>query len=138
MRGSFSTLAILLVLSVFALPVFGANPASGELGGKEETVWDGGPFYASNPATTAGAVKQVPCDLGQPVCDSYRLTVASGVKQVLVAIAPAQGFETDDYDLYVYDDKGVQIATCADGDGYESVIIDNGGSAYFDVRRAET
>jgi hypothetical protein len=134
MRGSFSTLVILVVLSVFALPIFGANPASGELGGKEETVWDGGPFYASNPATTAGAVKQVPCDLGQPVCDSFRLTVASGVKQVLVAIAPAQGFETDDYDLYVYNDKGVQIATDADADGYESVVIDNSGSAYFDVR----
>jgi hypothetical protein len=121
-------LGILVVLSVFALSAFAAEPANGNLGGqKEESVWAGGPFYVPNPATTGGAVKQVPCDLGQPACDSYRLTVASGIKQVLIAIAPAQGFESDDYDLYVYNDKGIQIANDADGDGYESAVIDNDG-----------
>jgi hypothetical protein len=136
MRFRLSGLRILIVLSGFAFSAAAAERADGNLGGqKEEAVWSGGPFYISNPATTAGAVKQVPCDLGQPVCDSYRLTVATSVKQVLIAIAPAQGFETDDYDLYVYDDKGVQIANDADGDGYESAVIDNGGtSAYYDVR----
>ena len=127
-------LVVLVVLGVFTLSAGAANPANGNLGGKEETIWAGGPFYAPNPATTGGAVKQVPCDLGQPVCDSFRLTVASGVKQVLIAIAPAQGFEADDYDLYVYNDKGVQIASDADADGYESTVIENSGSAYFDVR----
>lgn len=128
-------LVVLVVLGVFTLSAAAANPANGHLGGqKEETVWAGGPFYVPNPATTAGAVKQVPCDLGQPACDSFRLTVASGVKQVLIAIAPAQGFEADDYDLYVYNDKGIQIASDADGDGYESAVIENSGSAYFDVR----
>jgi len=129
-------LMVLVILSVFALSAVAAEPANGNLGGqKEEAVWAGGPFYIPNPSTTAGAVKQVPCDLGQPVCDSYRLTVASGIKQVLIAIAPAQGFESDDYDLYIYNDKGVQIANDADGDGYESAVIDNDGtSAYYDVR----
>ena len=133
--SNFLRVAILTIVTLAALSALAANPANGTLGGnKEEAVWNGGPFYVSNPATTAGAVKQVPCDLGQPACDSYRLTVDSKVKQVLIAIAPAQGFEADDYDLYVYDDKGVQIATDADADGYESTIIDNSGSAYFDVR----
>jgi len=131
----FRNLVVLVVLGVFALAAGAAQPANGGLDGqKEEAVWRGGPFYISNPATTAGLIKQAPCDLGQPSCDSYRLTVASGVKQVLIAIAPAQGFESDDYDLYVYDDKGVQIAMDADGDGYESTVIENSGSAYFDVR----
>jgi len=136
MKFRLGGLGILAVLSVFAFSAFAAEPANGNLGGqKEESVWAGGPFYVPNPATTGGAVKQVPCDLGQPVCDSYRLTVASGIKQVLFAIAPAQGFESDDYDLYIYNDKGIQIANNADGDGYESAVIDNdGSSAYYDVR----
>lgn len=135
MKFRLSGLGILVVVSLFAFPAMAANPANGELGAKEETVWAGGPFYASNPATTAGAVKQVPCDLGQPACDNFRLTVASGVKQVLIAIAPDAGFEADDYDLDVYNDKGVRIANDADADGYESVVIENDGtSAYYDVR----
>ena len=135
MKQHGTSLGIVILFSVLALSIHAAEPANGNVGGKDEAVWSGGPFYVSNPATTAGAVKQVPCDLGQPVCDSYRLTVDSGVKQVLVAIAPAQGFDTDDYDLYVYNDKGVQIATDADADGRESTVIANDGtSAYFDVR----
>lgn len=135
-RFRLASLGIIILLNTLALSASAANPADGTLSGqKDEAIWTGGPFYVSNPATTAGAVKQAPCDLGQPSCDSYRLTVASNVKQVLIAIAPAQGFESDDYDLYVYNDKGVQIAYDADGDGYESAVIDNDGtSAYYDVR----
>ena len=131
----FTRLLVLVVLGMFTVTAFAANPASGTLSGqKDESVWAGGPFYVPNPATTGGAVKQVPCDLGQPSCDSYRLAVDASVKQVLIAIAPSQGFEADDYDLYIYDDKGVQIANDADGDGYESAVIENNGSAYYDVR----
>jgi hypothetical protein len=134
----FRTLFSVVVLAIVALTAFSAfaaNPAAGSVQGqKDETVWNGGPFYAPNPATTAGLVKQGPCDVGQPACDSFRLTVDPGVKQILVAIAPAQGFETDDYDLYIYDDKGNQISMNADGDGYESAVFDNSGLAYFDVR----
>lgn len=131
----FSRLVVIVVGMMLSLSAFAANPASGSVDGqKDEAVWTGGPFYAPNPSTTGGLVKQVPCDVGQPVCDNFRVTAASSVKQLLIAIAPAQGFETDDYDLYVYNDQGVQIAYNADGDGYESVVIDNTGSAYFDVR----
>lgn len=123
-----------VILATVALTASAATPSNGSLGSKEESTWGGGPFYAPNPLTTGGVTKQVPCDLGSPVCDSYRLNVASGIKQVLIAIAPGTGFETDDYDLYVYDDKGILIASDATEDGYESVVINNSGSAYFDVR----
>jgi hypothetical protein len=131
----FRSLVVLVVVTLAAFSTFAANPASGSLSGRDESTWNGGPFYVSNPATTAGLIKQGPCDAGAPVtCDSYRLTVDSGVKQVLVAISPAQGFEADDYDLYIYDDKGNQVAMNADGDGYESAVFDHTGAAYYDVR----
>lgn len=124
-----------VVVILCAFSATAAEPSSGSLGTRTEATWAGDTYYVSNPATTAGAVKQVPCDVGQPVCDSYRLTVASGVKQVLIAIAPATGFEADDYDLYVYNSAGVQIANSATESGHESAVIDNDGtSAYFDVR----
>ena len=132
---SLSFTLALITVTVFALSAVAAEPANGSVGSKDDATWSGGPFYVSNPLTTAGATKQVPCDLGSPVCDSFRLTVGSGVKQVLVGIAPAQGFETDDYDLYVYNSAGVLIASHADEDGYESVVIENDGtSAHYDVR----
>jgi hypothetical protein len=120
----------------FSFSVFGAAPSSGTLDSQNgEVTWNGGPFYVSNPTTTLGLTKQVPCDVGAPACDNFRLTVsAKGVKQVLIAIAPGSGVEADDYDLYVYDDGGVLIASDASGDGFESVIIDVGDSAYYDIR----
>ena len=129
----FVVTAILITLPIAAMA---ASPASGSLASKnDEVTWSGGPFYLSNPLTTAGATKQVPCDLGSPTCDTFRVTVASGsVKQVLIAIAPNAGFEDDDYDLHVYDDKGVRIAESAGEGGNEAVVINTGTSAYFDVR----
>lgn len=136
-RLSRSVLMVLTVLAILPLTAFAASPANGSIANKnDEATWNGGPFYASNPATTGGVVKQVPCDLGSPSCDSFRLTVSGGgIKQVLVAIAPAAGFETDDYDLHVYNDKGVRVGEDADADGYESTVISTtDGSAYYDVR----
>jgi len=131
-RNLFPLIGFVLV-GLFALSAGAAQPAAGNVSSNDEATWAGGPFYVPNPATTAGAVKQVPCDLGSPVCDTFTLTATSGVKQVLIAIAPAQGFETDDYDLYVYNDQGILIASDATEDGYESVIVDN-NSAYYSVR----
>ena len=128
-------LVAMLTLGLLSVTAGAATPGNGNLDGQRaEATWTGGPFVAPNPSTTGGLVKQVPCDLGQPVCDSFRLTVSGNVQQVLVAIAPTAGFETDDYDLYVYDDKGVQIASDAGADGYESTVFDHTGSAYYDVR----
>jgi hypothetical protein len=133
----FRSLLVLLVVAIFPLSVFAASPASGSIASKnDEATWNGGPFYASNPATTGGLVKQVPCDVGEPSCDSFRLTVSGGgIKQILVAIAPAAGFEADDYDLHIYNDQGVRVGEDADADGYESSVINTkDGSAYYDVR----
>jgi hypothetical protein len=70
-----------------------------------------------------------------PACDHFRLTISSAsIKRVLVAIAPGQGFETDDYDLFVYDDQGRLLASDATSDGYESVVIENTGAAFYEVR----
>lgn len=127
---------VIAVLCLAPFTFFAASPESGDLSSNRgEVTWTGGPFFISNPLTTGGLVKQVPCDVGQPACDNFRLTVsAAGVKQVVIAIAPAAGFEADDYDLYVYDDQGVLIASDASGDGYESVVVDARASAWFDVR----
>ena len=130
---SFSVLAITLACS---LAVFGASPASGTLDSQNgEVRWTGGPFYVSNPTTTLGLTKQAPCDVGAPACDSFRLTVSdSTVRQVLIAIAPGSGFEADDYDLYVYDSRGALLASSTAGGAFESVVIDVGGSPYYDIR----
>ena len=79
-----------VLCSATALAVSAAEPSSDTLSDqREEVTWNGGPFVVSNPATTAGLIKQVPCDLGEPGCDQFRLTVGAGaVKQVLIAIAP--------------------------------------------------
>jgi Metallo-peptidase family M12 len=134
--GSSTRLAVIVFVVLFPLMAVAATPESGTIADKQgEVTWTGGPFYASNPATNGGLVKQHPCDVGSPSCDSFRLTVsAGGVKQILIAIAPAAGFEADDYDLYVYNDQGVQVGADADADGRESTVISATGSAYFDVR----
>jgi hypothetical protein len=135
MKSSLIRLVAILTLGILSVTAGAATPESGNLDGQRaEATWTGGPFVVPNPSTTGGAVKQVPCDLGQPVCDSFRLTVSGNVQQVLVAIAPAAGFETDDYDLYVYNAAGVQIANDAGADGYESTVFNHDGSAYYDVR----
>ena len=131
-----SSLYLAVALLSLPLTAFAASPPSGDLSSNQsEATWSGGPFVASNPATTGGLVKEGPCEPGEPACDVYRLTVSgSGIKQVLIAIAPDAGFESDDYDLWVYDDTGTVIASDATSDGYESVVIDPNTSSWFEVR----
>ena len=130
-----SRLVAVFTLGILSVTAGAATPANGSVDGQRgEATWTGGPFVVPNPSTTGGVIKQVPCDVGQPVCDSFRLTVSGNVQEVVVAIAPAAGFETDDYDLYVYNDQGVQIANDASEDGYESTVFAHSGSAYYDVR----
>lgn len=116
---------VLVSLSVVS---FAAEPSEGSIASpKDEVTWSGGPFVASNPAGCVGTV--------DPTCDHFILRIESqGVKNVLVAIAPGEGFEDDDYDLFVYDDQGNLMGSNADGDGYESVIFENTGAAFYEVR----
>jgi len=117
---------LLLALAPAAL-VQAAEPSSGTLSDpNDEVTWFGAPF-ASNPVACPTSV--------DPSCDHFRLTIAStSIKRVLIAIAPDPGFEADDYDLFVFDDQGVLLASQADGDGFESVVIENTGAAFYEVR----
>lgn len=122
-------LAMGIALSaLLAFPAAAANPASGDLSStKDEVTWTGGPFYASNPV---GCVTST-----DPGCDHFTLTISSSaVKRVLVAISPSEGFEADDYDLFVYDNTGTLLAQSASDTGYESAVFENTGAPYYEVR----
>lgn len=110
-------------------PAAAAAPDQGTLANKnDEVTWSGGPMYAVNPAQCVG-----PQD---PTCDHFRLYVDNEkkLKRVLVAIAPDEGFEADDYDLFVYDVQGNLLSSSTDPDGYESVVFEPNGSVYYEVR----
>ena len=113
-----------------------ATPANGSISNQNsEVTWSGTPL-APNPA---GCVNS-----SDPTCDHFTLTIANNVKRVLVAITPAagcgepnpvdSGLSHDDYDLFVYDNNGVLLRKDADNDGCESVIIENTGAAFYEVR----
>lgn len=119
--------SMLLLALPFAATVQAAEPASGTLSGaNDEATWSG-TFFASNPAVCATSI--------DPACDHFRLTIdAASIKRVLIAIAPDEAFKDDDYDLFVFDDQGVLLASQADSDGFESVVIENAGAAFYEVR----
>lgn len=95
-----------------------AEPSAGTIASpRDEVTWSGGPFTAPNPAVCPTAA--------DPACDHFIVRIENPrVKRVLVAIAPDEGFEDDDYDLFVYDDQGRLVESNADGDGFESVIFE--------------
>lgn len=118
----------LMTLLVLPLAASAAEPSSGDLSSaKDEVQWTGGPFYASNPV---GCLTST-----DPGCDHFQLRITSGsIKRVLVAIAPGEGFDADDYDLFVYDDAGTLVGQSASETGYESVVFENTGAPYYEVR----
>ena len=124
---SFLFVAIVALAVGPAATVRAVEPAGGTVSGSnDEATWTG-TFYAPNPAACATS--------SDPLCDHFRLTIDGGsIRRVLVAISPEPGFEADDYDLYVYDDQGGLVASQADGDGNESVVIENTGSSFYEVR----
>ena len=74
-------------------------------------------------------------DAADPTCDHFIVRIENPrIKRVLVAIAPDEGFEDDDYDLFVYDDRGKLVGSNADGDGFESVIFEHSGASFYEVR----
>lgn len=118
--------ALLLIGSTVALA---AAPQNGTLERKnDEVTWEGGPFYVPNPAACVN-------DL-DPTCDHFRLYIDNEDKldRILVAIAPNEGFEADDYDLFVYDVQGNQLGSSAGEDGYEGLVFEPNGSIYYEVR----
>jgi hypothetical protein len=123
---AFAAGPLLFSLSIVS---FAATPHEGTIQSPgDEVTWEGGPFYAPNPAgCLAGAA--------DPTCDHFTVHVeGTSVKRILVAVSPGEGFETDDYDLFVYDHQGRFVAAEADGDGNESVIFEHTGAPYYEVR----
>jgi hypothetical protein len=117
----------MLLLSLPFAVVQAADPSSGTLSGTNDEVTWSATFFHSNPVICATSV--------DPACDHFILTIdATSIKRVLIAIAPDEAFDADDYDLFVFDDQGVLLASQADGDGFESVVIENTGAAFYEVR----
>lgn len=114
-------------LVLVATALHAATPSSGTVDSNGEVTWTGAPL-ASNPAGCVGGASD-------PSCDHFTITIAnSGVKRVLVAIAPAAGFESDDYDLFVYDNAGTLVGSSASSSGNESVVFNNSGAPSYEVR----
>lgn len=120
------TLVVLAVATPGSLAV-AAAPSEGTISKpKDEVTWSGS-FVASNAVQCLG-----PDD---PSCDHFILRVESNaVKRVSVSIAPAEGFEDDDYDLFIYDDQGNYIGSETSGDGYETVVFEHTGAAFYEIR----
>lgn len=113
--------ALCPVLAGLSTGIFAASPSEGTIDSPGDEVTWTGTFTASNPAGCAGVAID-------PTCDHFILRVDSTrVTRLLVAIAPNEGFEDDDYDLFVYDDQGTLLGSNADGDGRESVVIETTG-----------
>jgi hypothetical protein len=123
-----TAVAVLPLLVSLTIGTFAASPGEGTIDSpRDEVTWTG-TFTASNPAGCAGAAID-------PTCDHFIIRVDSNrVKRLLIAISPNEGFEDDDYDLFVYDDQGALLGSNADGDGRESVVIETTGAAYYEVR----
>lgn len=111
----------------FGAVALAAEPSGGAIGNpNDEAAWSG-TFLLPNPAACPTSL--------DPGCDHFTFTVeGNSIRRILIAIAPDTGFEADDYDLFVYDDQGALVASQADGDGYEAVVIENGPAAFYEVR----
>jgi hypothetical protein len=128
MRHSLSLVLFFVLIASFAPAALAADPSGGDLSSaKDEVTWSGGPLFVSNPALCLTST--------DPTCDSFRLTVSSpAIQRVLVAIAPLEGYEQDDYDLFVYDDQGLLLGSSTKPDGFESVVFEHNGSSFYEVR----
>lgn len=118
--------------------------------GSEEKVPDWGETWqgttlAANPSTIGGLPPVPPCSQSvDPTCGHHRLVVPAEVRQLLIVIKPDQEnavpveglVASNDYTLTVYNDRNELVAysESPEGSAAESVVIENTGSAYFDVR----
>lgn len=114
--------AIILSILLFAAGAHAATPGAGTVSSQSpSTSWQGGPFQLSNPAACPPG--DVP---GEPLCDSYSLTVVPPSGSFVVEVAIVTGVpDEDDYDLAVYGPDGAQVDTSATASGNESVTLIN-------------
>lgn len=97
--------------------------------------WTGKSASVPNPGVNEGPLRACPAQgAGSPVCEYHRLTPPPEVKNLTVAITPAEGAEAEDWDFAVFDDQDVMVAASASGGPYESVVFPTNGSGYYEVR----
>lgn len=144
-----ATLVFLTGCGASATPEKLGPPAVGGGAGEEEPFkesWTGS-VTGVNPETFAGLPQLTPCKTeDDPTCAHHRLVIPARVKQVLVLIQQDQGSDVpdpagsgaadNDHTLTVYNDKNqlVSYSESSAGTANESVVIQNEGSEYFDVR----
>jgi hypothetical protein len=124
MKKSLAVAAVLMVLIVGAFPADAAAPAGGTLSKTKQSLsWTGASYNYAIPWPDPILF----CTDAQ--CDHFKLKVNMGDgARVKVSIkASSSGLEVaqvvagpNDYDLYLYDPNGNQIADSADSDGNES------------------
>lgn len=128
MRGRIFLLVVMLGALVPGA-ILAAAPSAGTVGPDEPAAsWSGGPFVASNP-NPAGL-----CVPGDPSCDQFALTILPAAGSYVVDISIAASAEGDDYDLFVFDAAGNQVASSASSGGQERVTLSNPAAGTYDVR----
>jgi hypothetical protein len=116
-----------LMLSLLARSINASNPGSGTLDAPEESgiisvTWDGGPYTVATPDPMLCVDSAVNCDIFEltlNIPDGYWDTHAG---EVTIAIDWTSS--GDDFDMYVYDESGQQVASSASGGTTsESVVL---------------
>ncbi|MDP3857523.1 MAG: sialidase family protein, partial [Stagnimonas sp.] len=118
-----TALALLPALLLAPLPSRAANPASGTLTpGGEPVTYTAGPFFVANPSPQLGVAGQAPvCEDDGVSCDQFELTVELPADYDLahpddeVEVRVAWPEPTADFDMYIYDDAGKEVARSASG-----------------------
>lgn len=143
-RRALVAVAVPLTLSIglLASPATAADPPEGTLDSKTKKVEWAGPavVVAVNPTPAVGAVE---CP-GTPVvlaCDVFTLTVNISTSQYSgtggVAIDITWSSANNDYDLYVYDEAGEEVASSAQGGTTEEHVFIPRASDTYTVTAVE-
>ncbi|MFF1812487.1 TIM-barrel domain-containing protein [Streptomyces sp. NPDC058251] len=135
MAGLATALAV-TVLSAPARPALAATPPSAVLDDAHQSVSWQSPVYAKG---TSGGTESCPSAADDPddkICDRFDVKVS--VPEGYWADNPEGGVPisiewqhpTDDFDLYIYDDAGKQVASSAGTADPEATVIPNASGTY--------
>ncbi|MGH9360936.1 MAG: hypothetical protein ACRD2T_03405 [Thermoanaerobaculia bacterium] len=123
-RTIFTVLLAVSALVLAPAALRAATPPSGTVSSTSPTAtWTGGPFLVSNPAGCTGV---------DPGCDQYALTIVPPERgSYVVEITTEPANESDDYDLFVFNDDGDEVGSSATASGRERVsLIDPPAGTY--------
>ncbi|NJC71709.1 hypothetical protein HC031_18570 [Planosporangium thailandense] len=122
-RPIIAAAALLLAVAAGATPAQAATPASGTVSSTSTSVtWNGGPFLVPNATATAGSLL---CNQAT-VCDDYALTVDvpagyDAGNDLKIAVGWSAG--NADFDVYLYDSAGNEVAEAATTADPEILVV---------------